>query len=223
MSWDPIWNDIFKAQSWGKYPPEELIRFIAIHFYQASDRQKINILEIGCGMGANIWFLAREGFNTFGIDGSEIAIQECHRRLKQENLQANLKVGDIFYLEQLYPTNSFDAVIDIGCLQCNRLESIRQILPQIYKLLKPRGYIFSITGAYGSWGTHSGEEIEPGTFINISEGPLRNRGLNHLFTLEELGVLFGKYQNLQIEYSARSMLNRKHEYKTWVIQGTKAE
>ena len=67
------WEEIFKTQGWGKYPPEELIRFIARKYSHEPNRKSIKILEIGCGPGANIWYLAREGFTVYGID--EVKLQ----------------------------------------------------------------------------------------------------------------------------------------------------
>ena len=64
MSWDPTWEDIFRNRQWGRYPPEELVRFTARRYFQALDRKAVSMLEIGCGAGANIWFLAREGFDV---------------------------------------------------------------------------------------------------------------------------------------------------------------
>ncbi len=74
-SWDPVWEDIYASREWGKYPPEELIRFIARTFYAVPDRKAIRILDLGCGSGAATWYVAREGFSAFGIDGSPSAIR----------------------------------------------------------------------------------------------------------------------------------------------------
>jgi len=29
MAWDSVWEKVFTAQNWGKYPAEDFIRFIA--------------------------------------------------------------------------------------------------------------------------------------------------------------------------------------------------
>ena len=83
MSWDRTWEKVFKENEWGKYPDENFIRFLARNFYK-KDRKNIRILEIGCGPGANIWYMAREGFDVYGIDGSSIAIERARTRLKTE-------------------------------------------------------------------------------------------------------------------------------------------
>jgi tRNA G46 methylase TrmB len=59
LGWDPVWESIFQERDWGKYPGEELIRFVARNFYSFEDRKSVKLLEVGCGTGANLWFMAK--------------------------------------------------------------------------------------------------------------------------------------------------------------------
>ena len=137
MSWDSIWDKIFAENEWGKYPSENLIQFIARNYYK-SQRDKINILEIGCGPGANIWYLSREGFKAFGIDGSKIAISKAINRIKKEGLTAELEVGDVEKLP--YDNNYFDTVIDNECLFANTYKSSEKINSEIKRVMKVGGF-----------------------------------------------------------------------------------
>lgn len=221
MSWDPIWEEIFRLSEWGRYPPEELIRFVAKHFYSVPDRNQIKVLELGCGPGANIWFLTREGLDAYGIDGSEIAISNCEMRMRQEGLNPHLQVGDVVSLCDFFPTSYFDAVIDVACLQCNRFKAVQSTLDQVLTVLKPHGRVFSMMLAAGSWGEGLGTEVEPGTFVDIKEGAGQGEGLNHFFTLEEVQQLFQGFSEVQIEHSTRSVNHRQHSIKYWVTQAVK--
>ena len=71
MNNSKIWEETFVKKEWGKYPSIPLVKFIASNFYEVADRSHIRILEIGCGTGANIWFMAKEGFQVYGIDFSQ--------------------------------------------------------------------------------------------------------------------------------------------------------
>ena len=223
MSWDPTWERVFRARDWGRYPPEELIRFVARHFYSAADRGQVKILEVGCGTGANIWYLAHEGFDAYGIDGSQTAIVKAERRMQEEGVKAHLQVGDIVRLGEFYPTVLFDGVIDVACLWCNRMGAIQAILDQVMTVLKPRGRVFSMLLAAGSYGDGLGKEVEPGTFVDIKEGPLHGTGLCHFFTLEEVQRTFGCLNDVQVECSNRSLDSRQHWDKLWVVEGVKGE
>ncbi|MEK7376530.1 MAG: class I SAM-dependent methyltransferase, partial [Candidatus Margulisiibacteriota bacterium] len=143
-----LWDDIFSVQEWGKYPAEALIRFVARNFYK-KDRNSIKILEVGCGPGPNIWYIAREGFNAYGIDISGSAIEKAKSRLKAEGLSADLRVGDIKQLP--YEDKSFDAVIDNECLYCNNRKDTETVLKEIKRVLKDSGSLFSRTFSDGTY------------------------------------------------------------------------
>jgi SAM-dependent methyltransferase len=198
-----------------------LIRFIARHFFEAPDRASVRVLEIGCGAGANLWFLAREGFQAYGIDGSETAIAQAESRLKEDGLTADLAVGDVMDIADHFPGVRFDAVIDVGCLVCNRVGAVDKILDRVDGALEPGGRVFSMLLARGTYGDGLGTEQESGTFTDISEGPLSGIGLCHFFTLDEIQTLFGRFSDLAVERSVRTMDNQRHEVKHWVVQGSK--
>jgi SAM-dependent methyltransferase len=221
MSWDPVWEQLFRERDWGRYPPEELIRFVARNFYGAAERSKVKILELGCGTGANIWYLAREGFDTYGVDGSATAIGRAESRMREEGLKAHLQVADAISLGQLFAPLHFDAVIDVTCLQHNAMDAVDRILSQVLAVLTPGGKLFSMMVASGSYGDGLGKEIAPGTYVDITEGPLYGRGLSHFFTLEEVNRLSARFSDVKIEESDRSLNNRRQSYKHWVVEATK--
>lgn len=88
---------------------------MARNFYSIAYRKAVRVLEVGCGAGANLWFLAREGFAFAGIDGSEAAIAQAQRRLDKElpnwEQSSELRISDIAQLP--YGDAEFDAVIDV--------------------------------------------------------------------------------------------------------------
>lgn len=223
MSWDPVWEEVFRTHDWGKYPPEELVRFVARNYYSAPDRKKVRLLEVGCGTGANVWYMAREGFDVHGVDGAPTAIDKAKRRMAEEKVPARLQVGDIITLAGLYGSAQFDGVVDVACLWCNRLKDIEAMVREIREVLKPGGRVFSMLLAEGSYGQGLGREIEPGTFVDIAEGPLKGRGLNHFFTLDEVKRVFAGFADVQIEYSTRSMNARQHLFTLWVVQARKPD
>src|SRR4051794_13543876 len=119
--WDPAWERLFSSRAWGRYPAEPVIRALARAFPDRSRPPRA--LDLGCGPGANTWFLAREGFRTSGIDGSAAAIAQNRARLASEGLEADLRTGD-FTVELPWPAASFDAVVDAAALYANPLVSI---------------------------------------------------------------------------------------------------
>jgi SAM-dependent methyltransferase len=221
MSWDPVWERVFSTQKWGKYPPEELIRFVARNFYSAPDRSAVRVLEVGCGAGANMWFLAREGFSPSGVDGSESAIRQATELLAADGLRADLRVGDAANLVEQFPEAHFDAVIDVGCIVCNKIAGVRKIVGQMERVLKPGGRVFSSTFARGTFGDGQGRELEPGTFTDISEGVFAGKGVIHLFTEEEVRDVFGAFTAVNVECYTHTLDGQRQVVKRWVLDGTK--
>jgi SAM-dependent methyltransferase len=222
MSWDPVWEHIFKARDWTRYPSEDLVRFMAIHYFRAPNRADVRVLDLGCGTGGNAWFLAREGFETHGIDGSPTAIEKAAHRLREDGLDAAFMTGDLAELDQRYDNSSFDVVTAAGVLQCNPLPASERILAQAFALLKPGGRVFATVTATGTSGEGSGTLVEPGTFTEIREGALRECGLVHFFTRDELTRLFAAFEDVSIGYFTRGLPNGE-SYKHWVVDGRKPQ
>ena len=217
-----IWENIFTGQSWGKYPGEELIRFIARNFYCAKQRDKIRIIEIGCGPGANLWFLAREGFSFVGIDGSESAIRQAAERLDSEcpgwRERGELHVGNVGNIP--YEDETFDAVIDNECVCCNDFESSLKIYDEAGRVLRQDGKIFVRTFATGTWGEGTGVKIGSSAWL-CSEGPLQGKGLARFTQFEEISKLLRSFENISIELITNSSNERKNVIKEWIICGDK--
>jgi len=201
--WDSSWEKIYKSREWGRYPPEELVRFAARNFYSA-DRSKVKFLDIGCGTGAAAWFLAREGFTVFGVDGSETAIKIAKERFAKENLAGEFKVGDIVKLD--YPNNFFDCVVDVSALQHNTPENIKNILQECKRVLKPGGKIFSIM-------------LCDKTKFNKKQNPSEGTGYTHMSTEKEVKSFFSSFNDVVIDVSERT--DRGSFFSHFIIQATK--
>jgi ubiquinone/menaquinone biosynthesis C-methylase UbiE len=177
------WDKIFATRAWGRYPPEELVRFIAREFRQREMRCQLSVLEVGCGPGANVWFLVREGFSVAAIDGSSHAIRSVYQRLTEEGFagdlpHVDLKVGNFASLP--WPDENFDAVIDIEALYANTRETIALAVSEIRRVLKPGGKYFGKLFGIETSGTSSGRLIEAGTSENARRA-CGNRASAHVY------------------------------------------
>jgi len=221
MSWDPVWENVFRSQAWGKYPGEDLIRFVARNFYGVPDRSAIRLLEVGCGPGANLWFMAREGFTVYGIDGSQTAIDQARARLDAEcpGWKGQLWCGDMGKIPA--EDGYFDAVIDNEAVYCNDYEISRNIYREAARVTRKGGKLFARTFARGSWGSDTGEKVGHNAW-RVAEGPLLNKGYSRFTDEQEIPDLFQGYVLSEVELLARTMGNQAHEVKEWVVLGEKA-
>ena len=192
------WEDVFQSQEWGKYPPEELIRFIAKNYYKSNNRDAVKILDIGCGTGACTWYLSREGFSAYGIDGSVSAIKRGKKRFAAEALSGEFIVGDIAKIP--YVAESFDCVIDICSIQHNESVFAQKIVQECYRVLKKDGLFFSMLASYGSW-----------------TEPFEGKGYLKFYKINDVNQLFKNFSILSSETSERTYCNRTKKIKHWVV------
>jgi SAM-dependent methyltransferase len=219
MAWDVIWEKVFRKNEWGKYPAEPLIRFVAKNFYP-KERKTCKILEVGCGTGANIWFIAREGFSAFGIDASKTAIEKCQKRLYSENLVANLNVGDIDSLP--YEDDFFDGVIDNECLYCNNESDTHKILSEIRRTLKPDGLFFSRTFTNNNYIGKQYREMDQHQYTDVLDGIFAHRGFVRLIDRNGIDELYGKhFKIVSIDQSVYTINNGQLSIEEWLIIGKK--
>ncbi|MCS7106037.1 MAG: class I SAM-dependent methyltransferase [Candidatus Aenigmarchaeota archaeon] len=132
------WDKIFKEE--GKVfvePHEEMQRVVKI-FKKNKVRR---VLDLGCGSGRHLVYLAKNGFEVYGIDIANYGIKIARDWLKEENLKAELKIGNI-YKKLPYPDKFFDGIVSVATLHHNRIEKIRKLIKEIERILKPKGLIF---------------------------------------------------------------------------------
>jgi ubiquinone/menaquinone biosynthesis C-methylase UbiE len=132
----------FEAQR--KYPNEEFLRFLGREYsskVQYKDRHHIKVLELGCGSCANLWAVAKEGYNAYGIDFSEKTIDLGNMMLARWNTKAEIIVGDFRKLP--YLDNNFDVVFDILSTHSQIEKDFVQCIDEVKRVLKPNGMFFS--------------------------------------------------------------------------------
>jgi SAM-dependent methyltransferase len=220
MAWDPLWEGIFSTRPWGKYPPEELIRFVARNHYQAPDRKAVRFLEVGFGMAANLWYLAREGFSVYGVEGAATGVEVSRKRLDAEvpGWHGELVVGDIMKLP--FEAESFDVVLDVAAICCNSWEDSQQIYREMHRVCKPGGRLFSKTFASGYWGDGTGAAAGRDCWYP-AEGPLIGVGMVRFTPKEDVPALIHPFRLDDLDLVTRTMNGGLKETKVWVITGTR--
>lgn len=210
---------MFGARAWGQYPSEELVAFVSRTYGPLPGRDQIQLLDLGCGPGANVWFLAREGYRVSGIDGSKVAIERAEKRLAADGLKAQLRVGDLVNLP--FADGMFQGAFDIAAVQHNRLGHCERIIAQVHRVLAPGGKLFAILIGEGSWGEGTGAAIEPGTFESVNEGPAVGCGIIHFFSEADLSRLFREFSELSYERRERTLKGRTKRVVQWIVTASK--
>lgn len=119
----------FRKPSWDSgITPPELFQFIQSH-------PAGRAIDLGCGTGTNLIALAKTGWQVTGIDFASRAIQIARRKLKKQNINAKLLVGDVTNFKV---DSQFELALDIGCF--HGVENKADYLTQLDRILAPNGF-----------------------------------------------------------------------------------
>ncbi len=105
-------------------------------FYK--NRQDLNILDVGCGTGLNMQYLAKYGTAT-GVDLSPVALKFC-----QERGHHRLVMAPMEHLP--FADNSFDLITALDIVE--HLDDDLAGLKEIQRVLKPGGRAVILVPAY---------------------------------------------------------------------------
>lgn len=189
-----------------RYPNENLIGFLAENFFHLSqsERSQCRILELGCGSGANIWMLAKEGFDSWGIDLSSVGIELCKQVMRSWGVSARLEIGDMTDLP--YPDNNFDAIVDVVSMQHLTRSQHIDAISEVYRCLKPGGHFFSYHLGKKSSVCQAEDLVwyDEMTIADIPAGyPLAGNGVTSFLDVKTVEELYSAYSYLGIASNYR--------------------
>lgn len=115
------------------------------------------ILDAGCGAGAYVETFSRHSPNVFGVEYQADKVRDYRARTGR----SNVTVGSV---EQTgFPDKTFDVILSNEVLE--HVTDDRRALSEMYRILKPGGYLFLFTPnrlypleTHGCY-THSGKRI----------------------------------------------------------------
>ncbi|EDS76685.1 putative methyltransferase type 11 [Clostridium botulinum C str. Eklund] len=193
-----------------KYPSEEIVQFIFRNFKRDG---KEKVLDLGCGAGRHVYFMANEGIDVYGCDISREGINYTQELLKRNNLSASLNVASIDKLP--YEDNFFDGLISCGVLYYCKIEQIKKAILEIHRVLKEGSKGLIIVRNTNDYRFKNGEEIEKNTFM-INEDDFTKCAFNengmimHFFQRDELVDLFSKFTEVSIDEITHTHSNGKY-------------
>ena len=165
----------------------------AIKMFKSKDMR--NILDLGCGLGVNSIFLAKEGFNIWAGDICKEHISELKTKANEMNIK-NIICKSFDMRNIPFDDNSFDAVICTSTLNHGTLADIRTTVNEIYRVLKPSGILITDLLSIEDSSFGIGEEIDKNTFVGGREG---EEGIPHHYSDEkEIIELFKSFKEVKV-------------------------
>jgi cyclopropane fatty-acyl-phospholipid synthase-like methyltransferase len=115
-----------------------------------------SVLDVGCGTGEHVLYLASRGHECWGIDFIPVAIERAKAKAAERGIRAHFQVADALELDRL--NRQFDTVIDSGLFHVFDDAQRARFVKSLAAVLKPGGTYFMACFS----------DREPGT-----EGPRR--------------------------------------------------
>ena len=108
---------------------------------QLRGRTKLDVLDVGCGPGAQVCRWGREGHAVAGLDVSSAFIDAARARVEKEGLSADLRVGTATALP--FEDESFDVCLLPELLE--HVEDWRTCVTEAVRVLRPGGVLYLCT------------------------------------------------------------------------------
>lgn len=199
-----VWETSFQAQitahAFNTAPVEALVRTVAYYLrarYAPQDERHLHFLEMGCGAGPNLLWLARRGIRVSGLDISPTALSLCLENLRRAGVEDRIGVlweGSV--TETPFPDESFDGVLEACVFQHLTKEERQRTFAEIARILKPGGVFvgYMLDQGHTTFQQKKTEQLadDPGSLMlqdQRSNFYLTNIGLAHFFSREEYDVL----------------------------------
>ena len=126
-----------------------------------------SVLDVGCGTGENVLYLAELGFAAMGVDGAPTAISKARAKAKQRGVTAQFEVADALSLSM--PNRQFDSVIDTGLFHVFSDEERDRFRDSLARVVRPGGTYFLMCFSDqqpGDWGPRRVTQAEIRSVFN---------------------------------------------------------
>ena len=187
------WNSVYRNKPYVEKKPHQGL----VDFLEQLDLEKNSrILDLGCGDGRHLIYLARQGFIPLGMDNAFWGLLRAKEWALKEKLNIHFLSADVGSLP--LAAESFELVISIQVIHHQKTEEIQKTLDGVRSLLRPGGYFFFTVPKFppGSWKEGNYTEPEPHTYAPL-EG--FEHGIpHHFFTPQELALMLKDFEILEI-------------------------
>ena len=199
-----VWETSFQEQiargAYNTAPVEALARSASYYLrerYEGKDLSKLHFLEMGCGAGPNLIWLAQKGIRVSGIDISSQAVELCQKNFEHAGLSNKVEqivegsVDDV-----PFPDASFDGIFESCVFQHLDKTTREKTFAEVRRLLKPGGlfvgYMLDAGHTVFQKRQKDQDPNDPGTLVLREGGSniyLTNIGVSHFFRKEEYNEL----------------------------------
>lgn len=134
----------FNMAPWDKQVRPELVELVG-DGRLSPDRQQ-SVLDLGCGTGAEVVFLAEKGFkHVVGVDFSAVAIRKARARAEAAGVAERCRfvLADVTGPTVPEVEDSYDLILDFGALNDTEGEQRRKVADVIRRMSHPGSVVLA--------------------------------------------------------------------------------
>ncbi|MGA8710272.1 MAG: class I SAM-dependent methyltransferase [Thermoplasmata archaeon] len=133
------WRSTYEETAYDQLPwfepgPSPPIRFAVAEGFLPKGG---DVLDVGCGAGSNVLFLAKRGYRAHGIDLSPGAVAAARARAAKAGLVADVQEGDALALP--FAKGGLDGMLDHGCFHTLPISRRGDYAREAHRVLRPGG------------------------------------------------------------------------------------
>lgn len=136
MGFSHEWEDMYRTGTHNSVWPWSEVVSLLNHYFKG-DKSNLNVLELGCGAGANIPLFVSAGAHYYGIEGSVIQVEKLNQKFKENDVV--VLEGD--FSEKIPFDIKFDLILDRSSVTHNSTEGIKAALKMAAEKLNRGGII----------------------------------------------------------------------------------
>jgi cyclopropane fatty-acyl-phospholipid synthase-like methyltransferase len=136
-------DDIYKNMPleeipWNNEAPPKLL----VELLDSGKIQRCKAIDLGCGAGNYIIYLAEQGFEATGVDISPAAIEIARKNADKRGIKCDFIIADVVEgLSEIDQT--WDFAYDWGMLHHILPQSRKKYVENVYRILNPQGKYLS--------------------------------------------------------------------------------
>lgn len=188
LGWEEIWaarelDPIARAHTGA--PEADVVRFA--QRLRAEGRRRV--LDLGCGIGRHLSFLAGAGFEACGVDVSPTAVAIAGESMKAQRLPGGAVQAEMTHLPF---REAFDAALAWNVVYHALVGQVIRATAELARVLRPGGLLLvtfnsiendAVQRARVAAASGGSRELEPDTFVMV--GDPGDKGLPHHYTTEQ--------------------------------------
>jgi SAM-dependent methyltransferase len=195
--WEESFDEQIARQAFNTAPVEAVVRTVSYYLrdrFSCKELESLHFLEMGCGAGPNLVWLAQKGIKVSGVDISPTALKLARLNLEREGYSQRIGgLTECAVSPAPYEGESFDGIIEACVFQHLNKSDRERAFREVKRLLKPSGIFvgYMLDVGHTVFQERQAEQLEddPGTLC-LADGSskihLTNIGLSHFFRNQEI-------------------------------------